>query len=249
LDIQPEILKQSIESLLKLQEIDGQIFKLRSQIDKLPPDLLERKTQVENADKMLKILEKAHRDAERERRSLELRSLTLSEDLKRAENKQREVRNTKEEFSAGRELDTFRKKLAEVKAALEQKTQLATDKLSKKDEQSATLATMQAELDQLMKAREETVVQSQQDLAVILKRRDEYIAQVDETIFSMYERVQKLRRGSGVALVKDDVCQGCFVSVPPTTRLALERLQGLVTCSSCSRILYLAEFAEELAAS
>ena len=105
-------LKQSILLLLKLQEIDEVLFKLGEEEQRPSPDFLTAKTQVEEADRNLRAADKAFREIERERRAYELRMITLREDLSKAEAKRRETRNTKEEFSASKDLENFQKKIS-----------------------------------------------------------------------------------------------------------------------------------------
>ncbi len=194
--------------------------------------------QISEAEKALKVLERNLREIDREKRSLELRVMTLSEDLKKAEAKRRDVRNTKEEFSAGKEFDAFQKKLVDTKRALTEKTELSTQISQGRDEKQKAFEALQtkfAELDTQRKARLAEIAKQRSGL---LAQRDEYISMVDDTVFSLYERVQKIRKGNGVALVEGLVCGGCHVSIPPHTKIRLEKMEEIITCSSCSRILF-----------
>jgi len=49
-----------------------------------------------------------------------------------------------------------------------------------------------------------------------------------------YQRAQR-RYGRGVVVVRDRVCQGCFITLP--TRAAVSR-DSLSVCESCGRILW-----------
>ncbi|TVQ79282.1 MAG: hypothetical protein EA369_04940 [Bradymonadales bacterium] len=238
MEFEPAELKESILSLIRLQEIDALLFQLREKEREPAPDFLAAEKKLNEAQRDLKLAEKSEREIERERRSLELRHITLQEDVKKAEVKRREVRNTKEDFSAGRELENFQKKLIEVKKMLEEKT-LATEERSKLTaEKKAAVEECQKLFQEHQDQRQKELAESSNETARLMKEREGYISKVNESIFSMYERVQKLRRGSGVAIVRDSICHGCFVEIPPQTRGNLKKLNQLITCSSCSRILF-----------
>jgi len=237
-DIRPEVLKQSIESLLRLQEIDSQVFKLKLELENLPAEMLDLQKKMLEADAAFKSADRAFRDADRERRSLELKGLTLMEDVRRAENKKREVRNTKEEFAAGKEVDSFHRKQVEIKASLGEKTALTEQKTAFKTEKQEALTKFQSDFKSMEEARNARLSTAKTELLDLEKQRDVFISKVDELIFSLYERVQRIRKGSGIALVKVDICQGCFVSIPPHTRIQLLKLSTIITCSGCSRILF-----------
>lgn len=238
MDLSHEELKQSILSLLKLQEIDGGLFLLNEEFEKPSKEIVDLEKNVSEAQKQLRLVERSYRQIERERRSYELRLITLQEDLKKSETKRKEVRNTKEEFSASKETENFQKKLQDLKKLMDEKTAVLDEKKAQVDEKTKTFEGLQAELNELTAAREARMGELAGQKEGLLKRRETHIGLVADQLFSMYERIQKLRRGSGVAVVKDGICTGCFVSLPPQLNQQLQKLESLITCSSCSRILF-----------
>jgi predicted nucleic acid-binding Zn-ribbon protein len=55
---------------------------------------------------------------------------------------------------------------------------------------------------------------------------------------AFYDDLQGRLGGKGIALLKDGLCQGCWVDVPITVARAVERGQGLNYCPICDRLLY-----------
>lgn len=238
MEFEQEELKNSILALLKLQQIDASLFKLNEEFERPSAEYVQTLEAAEKSEQAYKQVERSWKQSERERRALELRNITLDEDVKKAETKRKEVRNTKEEFAANKEVENSQKKLQELKKLLEEKQQVV-------DEKTQTLEKLKAAWDEAQKAfevekskREERLGGLEKEKADLEEKRKEYISQVSEDIFSMYERVQRLRRGSGIAVVKDGVCTGCFVTVPPKENQKLQKMNELLTCSSCSRILF-----------
>jgi predicted nucleic acid-binding Zn-ribbon protein len=175
---------------------------------------------------------------DRERRALELRTLTLQEDLKRAEVKRRDVRNTKEEFAANKEFEAFQKKVAEIAKTLEDRQKATQEKQQARDEKQKLVESLEADLKAADGKRAERIQEIHQQIKALEGKRHDFIGQVDEEVFSIYERVQKIRSGNGIAHVKGLMCSGCFVSIPPQLALMLDKMDSVITCPSCSRILY-----------
>jgi predicted nucleic acid-binding Zn-ribbon protein len=236
--IKPEVIKTSIESLLRLQEIDGQLFILNAELKNPPPEFKEIQTKLDEAQKTLKNIDRVFRDVDRDRRALELRNLTLKDDIKRAEAKRRDVRNTKEEFAANKEYETFQKKAAENDKILEEKQKVASDKQTSRDVQQKIVTDLEEKLKAFEEKRRSRALELDAEIQKLEAQRDAHISLVDEDVFTLYERVQKIRRGTGIALVKGTTCSGCFVTIPPQLRHRLEKLDEIITCPSCSRILY-----------
>ena len=55
----------------------------------------------------------------------------------------------------------------------------------------------------------------------------------------LYTDLLATREGEALALLVDQVCQGCYVSIPKNLAVRLLRGSELVQCPSCGRILYL----------
>lgn len=232
------VLKKSIVSLLKLQEIDELLFKINDEEKRPPKDYNEAKSSMAEAQKALRVVERSHRTVERERRSFELRLITCEEDLKRAESKRRDVRNTKEEFAASKEFESFQKKVTDTRTSLEEKTKAVAEKLAIVDEKKKAFEEVESKYKEAEGARDGRLQELKTEREKLEAQREAHIANVDKVIFSMYERVQRIRKGSGVAVVEGLVCAGCHVSIPPHMRNQLETMTEILTCPSCSRILY-----------
>ena len=65
----------------------------------------------------------------------------------------------------------------------------------------------------------------------------ELLPSIDAEHLRLYNRVKTLR-GDAVAEVRDELCLGCRVSVPPQKYAYVIINESIETCSNCSRILY-----------
>ena len=67
------------------------------------------------------------------------------------------------------------------------------------------------------------------------RTRAKLLAQIDRRWLNHYERALR-RYGRAVAVVRDRVCLGCFITLP--TSAAPNADESLTLCESCGRILY-----------
>jgi uncharacterized protein len=236
-EFQPQELKASILALLKLQEIDGILFRINEESTSPPLDFKNTESAMLAEQNSYRNAEKAFKEIDRERRGLELKNITLVEDLRKSETKRKEVRNTKEEFSANKEYENFQRRLQEMEKFLKEKEIIAQQKQQLMNDSKSRMEEAAKKLDELKTSRQARLQELSTERTQLVAQREAYISQVNGVIFSMYERVQKLRKGSGVAIVKAGNCTGCFVAIPPQQRSRLQLMQSLMTCPSCSRIL------------
>lgn len=70
-------------------------------------------------------------------------------------------------------------------------------------------------------------------------RYDDLASQVDPKYMEPYARLARHRDGIAVVPVKNGMCGGCFINLPPQAINALMGAHELVFCHSCGRILFL----------
>jgi len=80
--------------------------------------------------------------------------------------------------------------------------------------------------------------QLQQRLAELEEQQSGIRAEIGSKDLAFYDDLQGRLGGKGIALLKDGLCQGCWVDVPMTVARAVERGQGQNYCPICDRLLY-----------
>jgi hypothetical protein len=71
--------------------------------------------------------------------------------------------------------------------------------------------------------------------AVLERARAKLLTGIDRRWMNHYERAAK-RFGRAVAVVRERVCQGCFITLPTSASPGTE--ERLTLCEQCGRILY-----------
>jgi predicted nucleic acid-binding Zn-ribbon protein len=74
--------------------------------------------------------------------------------------------------------------------------------------------------------------------AVHETNRQQITALIDAEALATYQELRK-RKGVAVAKVEQGICQGCRITLP-NTDLQRAKGGGVVRCSSCGRIIFLA---------
>ena len=79
------------------------------------------------------------------------------------------------------------------------------------------------------------------ELGGLKKQREGLAAKVDKAILKKYEKIVKSKDGLAVVAIVNEVCQGCFRTLPPQVTNEVKMNDELVFCDSCARILYIEE--------
>jgi predicted nucleic acid-binding Zn-ribbon protein len=235
-----------IENLLKLQDADKEIRRLREEIAELPKrveaieqKLAGTKAQLERAQASVKGDEAARRKHETSIQDLRGRiSKYRDQSLEVKTNDQYKALLHEIQFAEG-----------EIAAAEDKILELMLNTEAREKEVKLAQAELKAETAEIEREKADAhqrTAEDQKQLTEWRAKRDQLRVGIDADLLRHYERVAKFR-GTGIAEAFDHKCATCQVLLRPQTYNEVRTGQHAVVCDSCQRILYFNP-AHELAA-
>lgn len=236
-----DISKKDIETLVKLQEAESEIVRLKEVLIKVEKEKKKLGKQLtefegalsENKDKLEKITSEC-RDIENEIKLLDDRIIKSNEKL-------RMVKTNKEYQLLLREVDDNKKRKDSLETEM-------IEYLDEKEKIEKTVQESEAEylaLKDKIEAEQEEIDKKTTDERELL---DGYLASqkkigktLNSALMSRFQRISKMNKGLAVINVKNEVCMGCFMNIPPQLYIEVQRGNSLISCPQCSRILYYKE--------
>jgi len=230
-----------LKTAIELQQVDLRVAELTSLIDALP-------SRIQTLEAQLDAFIHAHEERkqrlsanQRERRELDGEVQSIQTKISRHKDQLYQVK-TNEQFKAMKheiqmEEENIRKiedHILEKMLEAEQLEKLVNDAARRLDGEKARVA---AEVAQLESERR-TDIQERDRLRA---RRLELEGRLSAAVREVYERVRAARRGVAVAPVRDGFCTLCNVRLRPQAYNEVMMNESIVTCESCSRILYYIE--------
>jgi len=79
-------------------------------------------------------------------------------------------------------------------------------------------------------------------------KRGELTSEVDPKLMKDYDFIRQAREGIALAPVSEGSCTVCHMGIPPQQFNELQRMDKIMTCPSCRRLIYWAdaeEFSQE----
>ncbi|MCK5162622.1 MAG: nucleotide-binding protein [Desulfobacula sp.] len=233
-----DISKQNIETLVKLQEAETEIVRLKvvlKKVEKKKGKLSARLKQFGNAleenKENLSSAISVCRDIEREIQMIDERIIKSNEKL-------RMVKTNKEYQLFLREVDDNKKRKdaleTELLEFLDEKEKIQEIVLETEKEYHLLRDQIKAEQKEI----EKKSIDDRELLDEYLARQNEIGQTLDVALMNRFEKISKMNNGSAVINVKNEVCMGCFMNVPPQLYIEVQRGNSLISCPQCSRILY-----------
>ena len=229
-----------LRSLLNLQEVDRDIFKVEAELERLPKEVArrvealdlrkaqldEKRGEVVELRAAIKEIEHATVGMRQRLKKLEHESSTGTADAALVASYQHEMRNIKRNISQAE--DDGLKRVGRADAIEEEIVELEKQLL---DEQEA--------FQEFQKNVEAETATAQEKLSELQADRSTRSAEgIPPASLETYRGLLKTRDGEALAELGDGQCEGCFVNLPKNIVVRLARGTELVQCPSCDRILY-----------
>jgi len=231
-------IKGKVEVLSKLQKIELEIALVQSLFDDQPRRLNQLAIRLEDFEKNITEAESRLKQLQQTYRSHESEAQVYQSRIDKSNEKLKLVKTNKEYQSSLMEID----ELNQLQSRIEDKMLECLEEI---DEAEAQIAAKQEEFNRLSSETE-----SEQDkirgeseehrerLARLGNEREEIVAGIEPGLLQTYNTVKKNVGGVAIAIVKDAICQGCNVNIPPQMFNELQRFDKLFYCPHCQRIVY-----------
>jgi hypothetical protein len=234
-------MSDQVEILKKLQAIDGELYRLRRQEEDKPRELerlaaeeAAQQERVKAAEAKLKSLQLAQKEKE-----VELQTREAS--VKKLQGQLFQLKTNKEYSAMQHEIETLRAD----NSLLEEAALKLFDEIDRASrERQAEQQRLAAEQERVRKERERVERELEElrgQIAQLERTRAAVLPEVPRQALATYERVLEIREGLALVPVIEASCGGCHRRLPPQVINQVYLKAELITCESCSRILYFDE--------
>jgi predicted nucleic acid-binding Zn-ribbon protein len=232
------ISKQDIETLVKLQQAETEIVRLQKILKEVEKEKLKLSLKLKQFEDALEknrqdfeTASAACRDMENEIQVVDARIIKSNENL-------RMVKTNKEYQILLREVDDNKKR----KDGLETQLLEHLDEKEKAeqlvDETEKDYLQLKEQIEAEQEKIEQQFVDDKQALADYQQQQEDIGLNLDAFLMNRFSKISKMNGGLAVVQVKNEVCLGCFMNIPPQLFIEVQRANLLITCPQCSRILY-----------
>ena len=231
--------QDQLKALLELQKVDGEIYRLRRQLEALPAETALLKEEQAK-------LNQAFQAAESRSKTLEMKRHQMEMDLNQRDEQIRKLQGQLYQIKTNKEYSAMQK---EIEGAKADKSVLEEEILKLMEEgerikgqvtaDRELLKLKEADLTARMKKIEETAQMLESSLQTLRAGRVGLTPRVEPAMLSQYERILERREGLALAPIRGDACGGCHMNLPPQTINEVQMGVRLVPCEACARILYI----------
>ncbi len=234
-------MSSELEKLIELQKTDTNIRKLKKAIESAEQRRASIEQEFERHASSIREIQGKRDAAQAARADLEKKIAENKTYLDRADRNLKGSQNQKEYETAMRETDALQKQIGTLETQV-------LEKMGEVEEVEKILAERSDEISSLESNRAAALADFDKELAANRKEFESETAKRHEVFITLpaqkaavYNRLaQRSRDGIAVAEVIGGSCSACFMKLRPQMQVELKTSDKIMTCESCTRILYIA---------
>lgn len=233
-------MRDQILVLDTLQRVDMELSQLEKDLREYPEKISDYESEIDLSRKKLETSRNMKQEILLSKSGIEL-EIAQNEDLiKKADQKLFEIKTHKEYEALQKQIADTKRKNSELEdKLLEQMVKLegVESRIAKEEEE---LASKENEYTDKIAGYKEKIEELKILYPPMKEEKMKIASGLTPDILSMYERVKK-RNGFVLALVKNEVCMGCYMHIPAQLFNEVLTLSRLIQCPSCQKFLYCEE--------
>lgn len=227
-----------LKLLVELQKLDSQIYQLQSDLEANPAQGQSLKVAQQQASEALRVTESRYKAMEVKRKDLENDLSAKEGQMKKLQGQLFQVKTNKEYAALVKEIEGLKADAS----VLEEEILKLMDEVDKAKAAVASdqrqVSAKEADLRTQMARLEEEAESIRRALESLGVQRQAMVSQVNAKMLAQYERILKKKEGLALVPVRNQTCGGCHLVLPPQAVNEVQMYDRLVTCESCTRILY-----------
>jgi predicted nucleic acid-binding Zn-ribbon protein len=233
--------ERELETLFEAQKIETMIMEGEQKLLQAPKKLRQMEDQLTEVRDKIEKEKEIVEELEKERRKKEKELEGEKEKIKKLEVKLYDVKTNKEYQALLKEIESAK----EANDRTEEDVLVLMDKVEdlKKDYETSQVELKRLEKEsEIERAEIEKETRSMDEvIAKLTTERDNLLSIVSENLRTTYNILREKRGGIAGTNVRNGVCLGCNMNIPPQLFIEVTKNKQLIQCPSCNRILFFRE--------
>lgn len=231
-------MRQQLQYLIRLQDIDNQLMELQQERGNLPETVERLRAEIEESTHLLDLKREEQLNAGKERRRIENEVELAKVSLKKYQDQLFRV-------TTNREYDAITTEIESAKEVINNGESRIIELLGQEEELTETIGELEKRLEEIQSDYEVKDAELQEKIAEtsdleagLNASRVKVVEQLAKPIYAHYERIHIAKEdGMGVARVYNGACGGCFAAIPPQKLMEIGAMEDFILCETCGRIL------------
>ena len=229
-----------LDKLIELQKTDTNLRRLKNLLETAEARRAEIEQEFEQHAFSVREIQNRRDALHAKRADLEKQVAENKTYLERADRNLKHAQNSKEYETAMRETDALQKQIAAFETQIVEGMEEAEGVEKELADRSDEIESLDTKRKAALKEFDTSIAKDKTEFDKETKHRDEAFATLPDRLASVYNRLaQRSRDGIAVAEVVNGSCSACYMQLRPQAQVNVKKGDEIITCESCTRILYI----------
>jgi len=231
--------KAELHKLIELQKTDTNLRRLKQALETADERRAGIEQEFEQHAFSIREIQGRRDDLNSTRADLERQIAENKTYLERAERNLKHAQNQKEYETAMREMDALQKQITAFETQIVESMEQSEGVDKELDDRSEEISSLDSKREMALAAFDQNLAGEKAEFETESARRAQAFATLPDRLAAVYNRLaQRSRDGIAVAEVVNGACSACHMSLRPQVMLEVKKGAEIITCESCTRILY-----------
>lgn len=230
-------MQKNLQLLIRLQEIDSKLQALEEAKSDLPERVGNLKEEVKELEESIDNKRAQLVESQKMRRRLEGNIQLSKEKLKKYQTQLYSVTTNREYDAITSEIEATKQQIEDEEFQILELMDLEERVSREIQNEEESLRGLKEELGEVEKELNERIKIAESEGSKLLEEKENLIKEIEPHIYSSYERIRKAKGGLAVVPVTRNACGGCFKTIPPQRTLEIRKMDRVILCEVCGRIL------------
>ncbi|MCI0468921.1 MAG: C4-type zinc ribbon domain-containing protein [Nitrospirae bacterium] len=224
--------------LVDIQRLDSAILLLRQKIDKNPSAVSSINAALSSAQEISEKAGQIYVSLEKKKKEKESAIDDINERIKKMRQRSSELKTNKEYQTHLKEIERAESELRNVEDELLSIMVSMDEAAGSVQKAKAELETERARAEAVKREIQKEIESYEIEIHKLKQERDKLAEKIESDVYDQY--IGLLQKGDGLAVVevKDEICHGCNLHIPPQLFVQIKASDEIFHCPQCRRMLY-----------
>ena len=230
-------MKDTLDILFRLQKLDDEIDALEKEKAMIPGDKEEIDGKLKEMEQAIQNIKDESIDTTKLRDEKENDLRAIGDQINKFQGQLYQVKTNREYESLQHEIDALKEKssgIEDVILDLLDRTEKISTAAAEEEKKLAEFKNKAGKEKSELDSREKELADG---IAIKQDERKRLVVDIDDALIRRYDRIRENKAGLAVASVQNGACGGCFRRIPPQEIQELKKMQRIITCEGCGRII------------
>ena len=230
-------MRESLQKLIELQKVDAKLLEIEElrgslpqEVDGLKKDLSDTEETLKESKDKIKAIEKKIREIDGNVSQGNVKVDKYKEQLYA-------VTTNKEYDALTHELETMQGAINESESQILELMEEKEDNEEINSNSKTLLEEIQQDLESKSKELKKRIRETKNVEVDYLKKREKITPAISKLLISKYEKIKEAKNGRAVVPIVRGACGGCFHRLPPQLVVEVKKMNKLIHCEACGRVL------------